>query len=97
MRQSRLALILAVGLGLVLAGCNITRQNYEVVALGQSPEDVKKLLGSPRYQFDAEWVWTNDDPRDLTKVTVRFDEEKKVIGKSWQNPERPWENHREGQ
>ena len=94
---SRIALILAVGFGLVLAGCNLTRQGYEAVSVGQAPDEVKKALGAPRYQFEAEWVWTNDDPRDLTKVTVRFDADKKVVGKSWQNPEKPWENHREGQ
>jgi len=87
---------LAIAVGLVLAGCQWTRQNYQAVSLGQMPDQVKTILGAPRYQFDQEWVYTRDDPRDLTKVVIRFGPDKKVVGKSWQNPEKPWENHCEG-
>jgi len=94
----RIAAIAAMaGVALALAGCQFTRQNYEAVSIGQTQDQVKKILGSPRYQFDAEWIYTADDPRDLTKVVVRFGEDKKVIGKVWQNPEKPWENDRAGE
>lgn len=89
--------MLAVGLALAATGCELTRQNYQAVSLGQSADEVKKVLGSPRYEFGEQWVYTRNDPRDLTKVEVYFDDEKQVVAKSWQNPERPWENHREGQ
>ena len=88
---------LAVGLVAFTVGCQLTRQNYTAISLGMAPDEVKKILGSPRYQFDDEWVYTRDDPRDLVKVSVYFGEHDKVVGKCWQNPERPWENHREGQ
>jgi outer membrane protein assembly factor BamE (lipoprotein component of BamABCDE complex) len=94
----RTAALLATGLVavLVVAGCQLTRQHYQAVAIGQTPEQVQKALGAPRFQFGGQWVWTNDDPRDITKVAVWFGPDKKVVGKSWQNPEKPWENDREG-
>jgi len=82
----------ALAFGVALAGCQLTRQNYQAVSLGQTPDQVKKILGTPRYEFAEEWVYTADDPRDLTKVAVYFGPDKKVVGKSWQNPEKPWEN-----
>jgi len=87
----------AVAGGLALGGCEFTRQGFQTVSLGQAQADVQKLLGPPTYRTDTEWVYTRSDPRDLTKVTVCFDAEKKVVGKAWQNPEKPWENLREGQ
>ena len=88
---------LAAAVVLSAAGCNLTRKDYQAVSLGNSADEVKKVVGSPRYEFEGQWVYTRDDPRDLTKVEICFDADKKVIGKSWQNPEKPWENHREGQ
>jgi len=88
---------LAVGIVVSAAGCELNRKNYEAVSLGLSQDEVKKVLGSPRYEFEGQWVYTGDDPRDLTKVEIYFDADKKVVGKSWQNPEKPWENHRDGQ
>jgi len=82
---------------LAAAGCNLQRKDYQAVSLGQSAEEVKQILGDPRYRFEGQWIYTRDDPRDLTKVDIYFDEEGKVVGKAWQNPETPWENHREGQ
>lgn len=79
------------------AGCELTRKNYQAVGLGQEADQVKGLLGDPRYHFEGRWVYTRDDPRDLTKVEIYFDEDGRVVGKAWQNPEKPWENHREGQ
>ncbi|MFO8012441.1 MAG: hypothetical protein R6X20_03950 [Phycisphaerae bacterium] len=79
------------------AGCELTRKNYQAVGLGQEADQVKGLLGDPRYPFEGRWVYTRDDPRDLTKVEIYFDEDGRVVGKAWQNPEKPWENHREGQ
>jgi hypothetical protein len=96
--MSRLSLaVVAVALAAALAGCQLTRQNYQAVALGQTPEEVQKILGAAKYKTDGEWVYTSDDPRDLVKVSIYFGPDKKVVGKSWQNPERPWENNREGQ
>jgi hypothetical protein len=87
----------AAGIVLSATGCELSRKNYQTVSLGNSADEVKKVLGSPRYEFEGQWVYTRDEPRDLTKVEIYFDADKKVIGKSWQNPEKPWENHREGQ
>ena len=92
-----LAAVVAAGLALGLAGCQLTRQNYESVSLGMPVGRVEQILGAPRYRFADEWVYTRDDPRDLVKVSVYFDAERRTIGKCWRNPERPWENHREGQ
>ena len=89
--------LLAAGVAASAAGCALTRRNYQAVSLGHSADEVKKVLGRARYEFEGEWVYTRDEPRDLTKVEVYFDADKKVVGKSWQNPEKPWENHREGQ
>ena len=81
----------------VAAGCQLTRQNYQAVSLGMPAGEARKILGAPRYELADEWVYTRDDPRDLTKVSLFFDDEEQVIGKAWQNPEKPWENHREGE
>jgi hypothetical protein len=93
----RVATAAAAVVLLAIAGCQFTRQNYNAVPIGGTEDEVKKALGAPRYQLGAEWVYTADDPRDLTKVVVRFGEDKKVVGKAWQNPEKPWENSREGE
>ena len=97
MARTTLMAAAMLAVALAVAGCQLTRQNYQAVAIGQTADQVQKALGSPRYQFDGNWVYTADDPRDLTKVNIYFDADKKVVGKSWQNPEKPWENHREGQ
>ena len=88
--------VVAAGITLGLAGCQLTRQNYQSVSLGMPAERVEQILGAPRYRFADEWVYTRDDPRDLVKVSVYFDGERRTTGKCWQNPEKPWENHREG-
>jgi len=95
--RRRWAVAAAVLAGLALAGCQLTRQNYNAIAVGQAADQVQKALGTPRYQFDGQWVYASDDPRDLTKVTVWFGADKKVVGKSWENPDKPWENNREGE
>ena len=83
---------------LAAAGCGeLVRKDYDAVALGQTADQVKRSMGAPRYQSDTEWTYTSDDPRDWMKATVRFGPDGKVIGKSWQSPEKPWENSREGQ
>ncbi len=91
------ALAAAVLAAVAAAGCNLERKDYQAVGLGQSAEEVKQVLGEPRYRFEGRWVYTRDDPRDLTKVDIYFGQEDKVVGKAWQNPEEPWKNHREGQ
>ncbi len=88
---------LAAGMLLAGAGCQLTRENYLAVSIGMPAQQVENILGAPRYRLDDEWVYTRDDPRDLVKVSVYFDAETKVAGKCWRNPEKPWENHREGQ
>lgn len=96
MRLRTIGIVLAAT-AILAAGCELTRKNYEAVGLGQDADQVKGLLGEPRYRFEERWVYTRDDPRDLTKVEIRFDDQGRVVGKAWQNPEKPWENHREGQ
>ena len=95
--RRRWAVAAAVLVGLALAGCQLTRQNYNAIAVGQAADQVQKALGTPRYQFDGQWVYTSDDPRDLAKATVWFGADKTVVGKSWENPDKPWENNREGE
>jgi len=90
-------LVLAgAALAVAAAGCGVTRQHYDAIALGQTADEVRKALGAPRYSYEGQWIYTRDDPRDLTKVEIYFDADGNVIGKTWQNPEKPWENHREG-
>jgi len=96
MRLRTIGIALAA-VAVLAAGCELTRKNYQTVGLGQTDEQVKQALGDPRYRFEGRWVYTRDDPRDLTKVEVYFDDQGRVVGKAWQNPEKPWENHREGQ
>ena len=94
----RMGLLVAAAMlaGLALAGCQLTRQSFQAVSIGQTPQEVQKILGAPKYQFGGEWIYTSDDPRDLTKAAVYFGPDKTVVGKSWENPEKPWENLREG-
>ena len=94
----RMGLLVAAAMlaGLALAGCQLTRQSFQAVSVGQTPQEVQKILGAPKYQFGDEWIYTSDDPRDLTKVAVYFGPDKTVVGKSWESPEKPWENLREG-
>lgn len=92
--------IVAAAAGLLLVGCDTPRRKYDAVALGMAAPQVRKILGAPRYEFADEWVYTREDPRDLTKVTIYFGgegDEKTVVGRSWYSPERPQDNHREGQ
>ena len=95
MRRAWLAA--AVAVLVAAAGCQFTRQNYQSVLLGQTADQVEKSLGKPRTQFDNEWVYTADDPRDLAMAKIWFGPDNKVIGKSWENPDKPWENERQGQ
>ena len=95
----RWAMVAAVA-GLLLPGCDTARRKFDAVALGMGPDQVRKILGAPRYEFADEWVYTRDDPRDLARVTIYFGGEsgqRKVIGKSWHSPDRPHESRREGQ
>jgi outer membrane protein assembly factor BamE (lipoprotein component of BamABCDE complex) len=94
MRRAGLAAVLAT---ILVAGCQFTRQDYQSVTLGQTPDQVKKILGTPRTQVAGEWTYTADDPRDPLMVTIWFGPEGKVIGKAWQNPDKPMENDRAGQ
>lgn len=96
MRWRMIGVALAAAV-MLAAGCGLTRKNYQAIGLGQETGQVKKVLGDPRYRFEGRWVYTRNEPRDLTKVEIHFDDEGRVVGKSWQNPEKPWENHREGQ
>ena len=66
-----LAAVVAAGLALGLAGCQLTRQNYQSVSLGMPAERVEQILGAPRYRFADEWVYTRDDPRDLVQFVRR--------------------------
>lgn len=96
-RYTWVLVLAALVTALAVGGCELTRQNYEAVTLGQTADQVQKVLGAPRYRFEGQWIYTRDDPRDLTKVEIYFNDEGQVVGKTWQNPEKPWENHREGQ
>jgi len=97
MRRHTILVALAMAVLVAATGCTLQRKDYEAVSIGQGPDEVKKILGDPRYRFEGQWIYTRDDPSDLTKVEVYFDDQEQVVGKTWQNPEIPWENHREGQ
>ncbi len=94
----------AAGLALaavLAAGCGggLTRGAYNRVALGMPPEEVRRILGPPTYQFADEWVYTPAQPDDLKRVMVHFvpeDGGRKVVGKAWHDPNRPDENDRQG-
>jgi len=100
MRSRAAGALVVVLAGLTLAGCQKARQQYDKVALGMSQAEVRKILGAPQYEFADEWVYTGASARDLVRVSIYFLKEgdaSKVVGKSWQNPERPSENHQAGQ
>jgi outer membrane protein assembly factor BamE (lipoprotein component of BamABCDE complex) len=95
----RIAVLAALaGMALAMAGCQLTRQSYDSVAIGQTQDEVKKAMGDPKFKSadGREWMYTAEDPRDLTRAVIRFDADNKVVGKLWQNPDKPWENNREG-
>jgi hypothetical protein len=95
--MARLLTIAAVAALVLAAGCGqLTRKDYDVVAMGQTSDQVKQALGAPRYESPAEWTYTFDDPTDWSRITVWFGPDGKVVGKAWQNPGKPWENNREG-
>jgi outer membrane protein assembly factor BamE (lipoprotein component of BamABCDE complex) len=81
--------------GPVLVGCGPARARYDAVSLGMTAREVEEILGTPGYQFADEWVYTRPDPRDLTIVTLRF-QEGRVAEKAWRNPEKPEEDHHDG-
>lgn len=103
-RGRRGAVAAAAGLALagwVLAGCGggLSRRAYDRVELGMRPERVRRILGAPTYEFADEWVYTADRPDDLTRVAVHFaaqDGGRSVVGKAWQDPNRPAKNDRQG-
>jgi len=95
MRWRMIGVALAA-VAMMAAGCKLTRKNYQAVGVGQETDQVRQVLGEPQYTFEGRWVYTRDEPRDLTMVEIYFDPDGRVIGKAWQNPEKPWENHREG-
>jgi hypothetical protein len=82
---------------LAVAGCQWTRQNYDDVKIGQTADQVKKILGDPRTRLGSEWTYTADDPRDLRMVRIWFNADQKVVGKTWENPDKPLENDRDGE
>jgi outer membrane protein assembly factor BamE (lipoprotein component of BamABCDE complex) len=92
----KMFLSLTLAAAVALAGCQLTRQNYQTVKLGQTQDEVRKALGSPQTESAEEWVYAADSNTPV-RATVRFGPDQKVIEKSWQNPERPWENDRERQ
>jgi outer membrane protein assembly factor BamE (lipoprotein component of BamABCDE complex) len=96
----RIAIVAALaGMALAMAGCQLTRQAYDNVKIGMPQDQVKKIMGDPKFKSEdgREWTYTADDPRDLTRSVIRFDADKNVTGKLWENPDKPWENHREGE
>jgi len=96
MRRRWAIVALLTLVGPMLAGCGgLVRSYYDKVAVGMTPQEVKEILGTPGYEFADEWVYTQSDPRDLTIVTLRF-QDGKLAAKSWRNPEKPQENHCEG-
>ena len=100
MRNRAAWVLLAVLAGLLVGGCRKARQQYEKVSPGMTPAEVREILGAPRYEFADEWVYTGASPSDLARVTVYFSREggeSRVVGKSWRDPQRPSENHQEGQ
>ena len=95
MRRRRIILATLVLASALAAGCAPSRGRYDAVSLGMAPRQVGEILGTPRYSFADEWVYTEENPRDLTLVTIRF-KDGKVVAKSWQNPEKPESDHHEG-
>lgn len=84
MRWGLTALMLAVVLSALLAGCQqqFTRQRFETLYVGQPAEDVREVLGEPTVEYPNEWRYVTDRPYAMG--TVYF-ADGKVTRKTWAN------------
>ncbi len=76
-------LTLAVGMFVVLAGCDkLTRNHYEMIQQNvSSMDDVERTIGKPDYRLDGQWHYDRVD-RHLN-VVVDFSEQGVVVRKQW--------------
>lgn len=89
-------LILGIGL-LTLAGCRkLTRERFDMIQQGvDDQEDVRQILGKPRYVADG--VWHYEDLHRHVNAQVTFSEDGRVTSKQWINAKTgEWEGQNPG-
>ncbi len=69
---------------LVTVGCGptLTHEKFSMIQQGvDDREDVRHVLGKPRFSTDAEWYWEDRDRHVAARVF--FDDDGRVSGKEW--------------
>ena len=88
--KTTMVLCLAVAV-LALAfwgGCaQFTRQNYEMIQLGDSPARVEGVLGKPEQRRSDLWFYVNHKPYYRAKFHFEND---RVVKKEWFDEENRW-------
>lgn len=72
----------------LLTGCQskFTHERFEMIQVGvDEREDVRYLLGDPVFDVEDQWVY--DVPGERSAI-VYFDDEGRVAGKEWGDPQR---------
>ena len=88
MRATVLCLAVVVLAAAFLGGCaKFTRQNYEMIQVGDSPAQVKDVLGKPTQSGVDLWYYYNERP--YYKANIYF-EDNKVVRKTWFDPDNRW-------
>jgi len=71
-----------------LGGCTqFTRQNYEMVQLGDSPARVQDVLGKPEQRSRDLWLYVNTTPYYQAKLHFKND---RLVKKEWFDEENRW-------
>jgi len=88
MKVTMLFLAVLVLATTVLGGCSqFTRQNYEMVQPGDSPDRVMDVLGKPEFRHTDVWTYTHNKPYYRAKI---YFENNQVARKEWLHQDNPW-------
>jgi hypothetical protein len=84
MRTPKYFILLTLLPALLAAGCGgakFTRPHYETIYMGMPQERVETILGKPASRQGPLWIYFHEMP--FYSAAIRFDEERKVLEKSW--------------
>ncbi|MCL2700381.1 MAG: hypothetical protein FWE88_01660 [Phycisphaerae bacterium] len=88
MKITTLCLAAAVLAAMFLGGCaKFTRQNYEMVQIGDDRGHVEHVLGKPEYRHSSVWTYVHRSPYYQAKIHF---EDNQVSRKEWFDAKTTW-------
>lgn len=80
-RRTLLACLPVVAVIAGSIGCaRLTRSRFDMIYRGQPAEEVRDILGKPKYDLDETWVYESDWPYRKAKITFWSN---RVDSKQW--------------